>query len=320
MAIGYFLSAKPFHPNSYWHPCFYSEDLSVREMNVLRDAMERRWGYDDECPDECFEFRVEPSAAEDPVRYVEVRELWLDFQDRGPNAAVYIHEWQLHDSAHKFAEHIAAIRDQIPERHYFLVDQGQGERLFFVTDELTDGEIEVLKDVLVNAFYENGAIFSCVSESECQAPRLVELREESECLEERVAKDEEDGTLWPRYLIKTFIRHLKEARDSRPDWDEAVREWAELLRDEKAPSDQSDKQPFVPSPLQVAILKALDGRALKKEALAGECRIDPARLYRPGGIKELTELGMVRNKRGVGYYRPNAPPDVPGMNGTSDDC
>ena len=51
-----------------------------------------------------------------------------------------------------------------------------------------------------------------------------------------------------------------------------------------------------------------DGRALKKEQLAAECKIDPSRLYKPGGIKELMDLEKVDNKRGVGYFRLDAPP------------
>ena len=62
------------------------------------------------------------------------------------------------------------------------------------------------------------------------------------------------------------------------------------------------------TPLQQAILKALDGRALKKEKLAAECKVEGTRLYRRGGIKELMRLERVANKHGVGYYRTDAPP------------
>ncbi len=65
---------------------------------------------------------------------------------------------------------------------------------------------------------------------------------------------------------------------------------------------------FVPTPLQESILKQLEHRALKKEALAEACGYDPSRFYRPGGIRELMHLGKVDNKPGIGYYRPDAPP------------
>lgn len=71
---------------------------------------------------------------------------------------------------------------------------------------------------------------------------------------------------------------------------------------------QQDKSQLVLTPLQKEILKALDRRALKKEDLADRLKIDPARLYRPGGIKELIAQALVAHKRMVGYYRPDRPP------------
>lgn len=79
-----------------------------------------------------------------------------------------------------------------------------------------------------------------------------------------------------------------------------------LLRDIE---DQEEKSSFVPTTLQKAILKALEGRALKKIALAQEITGgDWSRFYKPGGLSELTEIGLVENKRGLGYFRPDAPP------------
>jgi hypothetical protein len=67
--------------------------------------------------------------------------------------------------------------------------------------------------------------------------------------------------------------------------------------------------PFVPTDFQRLILKALDGRALKKEPLADElCGGHGSRLYRSGGLAELTERGIVVNKPGAGYYRPDRSP------------
>ena len=73
--------------------------------------------------------------------------------------------------------------------------------------------------------------------------------------------------------------------------------------------EPTNDTPFVPTPLQERILKALDGKALKKQKLADEvCNGEGTTLYRPGGIKELRDLGLVNHKPGVGYYRPNKPP------------
>lgn len=69
--------------------------------------------------------------------------------------------------------------------------------------------------------------------------------------------------------------------------------------------------PFVPTTLQDQILRALDGRVMKKEDLAAELYGNPESgrpFYRTGGIKELMARGLVLNRRGVGYYRPDALP------------
>ena len=64
-------------------------------------------------------------------------------------------------------------------------------------------------------------------------------------------------------------------------------------------------------PFQESILKALDGRALNKAALAREVcgREDYGNLlYRPKGLKGLRDLELVKHKRGIGFYRPDSPP------------
>ncbi|MCC6492157.1 MAG: hypothetical protein IT424_03955 [Pirellulales bacterium] len=82
------------------------------------------------------------------------------------------------------------------------------------------------------------------------------------------------------------------------------------------PKDGHAKTQFVPNTFQAAILAALEGRALTKEQLAGEvCGGEGSRLYRSGGIKELMECNPPRvlNKRRLGYYRPDAPPEGVGL-------
>ncbi|MCE9545329.1 MAG: hypothetical protein K8T25_07415 [Planctomycetia bacterium] len=73
--------------------------------------------------------------------------------------------------------------------------------------------------------------------------------------------------------------------------------------------DKQESVPFVMTQLQRAIWIALNGRALKGDALAEEVSGgDKRRLYKRGGIKELTASERVLNKPTVGYYRPDAPP------------
>jgi hypothetical protein len=69
-----------------------------------------------------------------------------------------------------------------------------------------------------------------------------------------------------------------------------------------------EDQPFAPTDFQEAILEALEGKALRTDALAAKVG-DRRRLFRhPGGIKELIEQGLVKHHDRLGYYRPDAPP------------
>lgn len=79
------------------------------------------------------------------------------------------------------------------------------------------------------------------------------------------------------------------------------------MRDVLNGTPEKAEEPFVPTPFQAGILDALEGRALKTEALAAEVG-DRRRLFKPGGIKELKEKGLVKNHSRIGYYRPDAPP------------
>jgi hypothetical protein len=65
--------------------------------------------------------------------------------------------------------------------------------------------------------------------------------------------------------------------------------------------------PFHPTAFQQAILRALEGKALRKQAL-GAAVGDVGRLYRPHGLPELRERGLVVHSDRVGFYRPDSPP------------
>jgi hypothetical protein len=72
---------------------------------------------------------------------------------------------------------------------------------------------------------------------------------------------------------------------------------------------------FVPTPVQAAILKVLDGRALRQAELERETGYDRRQLQRETGLGRLRGRGMVRLNRRIGFYRPDAPPPgfvVPG--------
>jgi hypothetical protein len=70
--------------------------------------------------------------------------------------------------------------------------------------------------------------------------------------------------------------------------------------------------PFKPNEMQGCILEALDGKALRTDALAKAAGYERRTLYRkPGGLAQLQEQGLVVSNPDWGYYRPDRPP--PGM-------
>src|SRR5262249_7705570 len=72
---------------------------------------------------------------------------------------------------------------------------------------------------------------------------------------------------------------------------------------------QSPK-PFLPTPLQRAILEALDGKVLRSDTLATAVKPAKRQLFPQGrgGLAELKQRGLVAHDRSVGFYRPDAPP------------
>jgi hypothetical protein len=115
------------------------------------------------------------------------------------------------------------------------------------------------------------------------------------------------GEVW-----RLIEKHFETQMDARRLQQTLPEEFADLLELELA-----NRQPPIPamplgepfSPLQSRIWKALCGSALKKQPLANiVCGGEASRLYKPNGIKEMQEAGIVRRKDTLGYYRPDAPP------------
>jgi len=79
-----------------------------------------------------------------------------------------------------------------------------------------------------------------------------------------------------------------------------------------------DEDDWSPDDYQCAVLAALEYRAFHSEPLILELekfgqKKDRTRFWKKGnGIKELMARGLVKldpGKKGIGYYRPDAPPD-----------
>ncbi len=69
---------------------------------------------------------------------------------------------------------------------------------------------------------------------------------------------------------------------------------------------------FVPNCIQEAILAALNGKALRSDALAHKAGYSKGNIYRePGGLPELQRRGLVSHHKRLGYFRPDAlPPEL----------
>jgi hypothetical protein len=76
---------------------------------------------------------------------------------------------------------------------------------------------------------------------------------------------------------------------------------------EAAPEEEEEYVPFIPGVFQKAILKALDGKALRVDKL-GAAVGDKSRLYKHSGLKELRDRGLVNHHSRLGFYRPDKPP------------
>ena len=72
--------------------------------------------------------------------------------------------------------------------------------------------------------------------------------------------------------------------------------------------EPSGRASFVPNAYQIAIMEALEGKALRTTALASATGGDQRRLFKPGGLKELQDQGLVEHHARLGYYCPDSPP------------
>jgi hypothetical protein len=75
--------------------------------------------------------------------------------------------------------------------------------------------------------------------------------------------------------------------------------------------DQVPAEAWVPTAMQKGILRALEGKALRTDALATAVGCDRRRLYETGGIKELQERDLVGHHERLGHYSTaNPPPEL----------
>lgn len=98
------------------------------------------------------------------------------------------------------------------------------------------------------------------------------------------------------------VRYSVDAVGPSHQWLSALNRAANRLSKLNTPDE------FVPTPLQRAILEALDGSAMKQAALERALKTNRRVLHRPTGLIDLFDSGRVCKHRRLGYYRPDRPP------------
>ena len=112
-------------------------------------------------------------------------------------------------------------------------------------------------------------------------------------------------------ILTSHLLHLASTPQQRPMATSGTQLDRSREDAESRSAELEDVEQLVPTVFQREILKALEGRALTKQKLSLEvCGGDGSRLYKKNGIKELMDTGLVSNKRGLGYFRPDKPPPM----------
>ncbi len=316
-----------------YHPCYFAEDLAKAEMDALCEIMEKHWGFDEDVPDVGYEFRVEPSARENLAEFAHFSEFWHSYLEGGPGDPFYHHTHELHVWASKYADHIRLARRRMPQGAYLLADFGGGEgQVFNYVDSLNARELEILASLLAREIHERGGIFdmACVADLVVDDPaQYIRLKREWEWFrEEELQQDRDDVLVRANNVSENLIEEIHEwrATTAATELEEMSTSHPNTIQEENTepqeggndsgPASASEEDGrgadviFIPTPLQKAILAALAGQALKKQALADLiCKGEGTVLYREGGIKELRAMGLVEHKSRIGFFRPDAPPE-----------
>ncbi len=109
---------------------------------------------------------------------------------------------------------------------------------------------------------------------------------------------------------------------AQPSWEEVARIVQQLVREARPRRvglrlivvlDDGERLPLLLPLTEVAppILAALDGRAMRTDALAHAVGVGRGSLFRKptGGIDELKREGYVASHPRLGFFRPDAPPE-----------
>jgi predicted transcriptional regulator len=86
----------------------------------------------------------------------------------------------------------------------------------------------------------------------------------------------------------------------------------ESAREEKreegklSPTALFTRLPMPPTTLQIAIFETLNGKSMKKDELAAKTGWETSSVS--DALKPMMKVGIIENRRGLGYFRHDAPP------------
>ena len=328
MAEGRFLSYRDITDPSakMFHPCYFAEDLTGDEMEALRQVMETMWGFDEDVRIQRSIFTLSPAR----------ERIWLSlcgFRKNGSRTMKMEAAGPFYHHTHQLEEWAATIRRSNPTGAATIAAgclpacrfwRWRGRSLQ-LRGQLERSRAGNLVDVSCPEKSTNGAE-SLTLRSRRISPSKIRLSTFGSSgtgnrPKTSDARSDSDDTLArANALSENLIYEIQNYGKQR-----LLRKWMPTLKLPKTErtcrvtddppkagsgSPPAASGPFIPTPLQKAILAALAGQALKKQALADLiCKGEGTVLYREGGIKELRALGLVEHKRRIGFFRPDAPPE-----------
>lgn len=207
------------------HPCFFAEDMTEKEMDVLCQVMDRRWGYDEELANagnDWYEFMV-AGPTEHTVCFVDLRQQWTTYiggrQVGNWNYVIQL----LQRSADEYAAEIRLIRRKIPRGYFLTVDYGGGEgEVFNYVDNLTDQEIDILGELLQRYIHEQGGVFEVAAKDDLAVEdpaRGIHLQWDWEIFRQRIDSndiDDDNPNLGDYHLSCNVINRILEWRATTP--------------------------------------------------------------------------------------------------------
>ena len=203
-----------------WTVFYCANDLTKSEVELLLEIFERdvAWMAEHD-QDNFYDIRLEPSAGEDPARFVELAHRWDAIEtDRLTASSHWADEVtiRLFNQAFSYAEQIRRLRSAQTARYFLACDTGSGEpEVFNVVDCLTEAEVDTLEEVLSPEIREGGGILYVFSEDEAERdPALhLTLLREWRVFQGLKADGHEPNHLWAQEISESVIEDILSLRE-----------------------------------------------------------------------------------------------------------